>query len=334
VKLASAIGLLLSVRLIGAQNTTIRTNVPLVMVSTSVADRSGRPILGLGASDFTVLDNGKPRVVHVDESDGQLPPIAMVVAVQATDFSWPAIAKLRKTAAMIPEAVVGANGEAAVIAFDKEIRVVQGFTRNADAIAAPLSGFKPADAAGAHMIDAVADASEMLATRPGARRSMILLISEARDRGSTRKLPEVVNDVQRSGITIYALTYSAYVTAFTTKAKDYTPPDMVESPGVRDSVPIAGIFSELAHQAKKNTAATLAQMTGGRVMNFETKSRLESDLIKLGGDIHSRYLISFTPEVDAKPSFHKLEIKVRDRPDASVKAREGYWSGVESAQRR
>ncbi len=320
-------------QLIGAQSTTIRTNVPLVVVSTSVADRHGHPITGLQASDFTVLDNGAPRVVHVDESDGQLAPIALVVAVQATDFSWPAIAKLRKAAAMIPEAVLGANGEAAVIAFDKEVRVLQGFTKSPDAIAAALADFKPADAAGAHMIDAVADASEMLATRPGARRSMILLISEARDRGSTRKLTEVVSNMQRSGITIYALTYSAYATAFTTKSKDYTPPDMIESSGVRDSVPIAGIFSEIAHQAKKNTAASLAQVTGGRVMNFETKSRLENDLIKLGGDIHSRYLISFTPEEEAKSSFHKLEITVRDHPDASIKAREGYWAAVASTPR-
>jgi VWFA-related protein len=289
--------------------------------------------MGLTASDFIVLDNGEPRVVHVDESDGQLAPIALVVAVQATDFSWPAIAKLRKTAAMIPEAVLGANGEAAVMAFDKEVRVLQGFTRSPDAIAAALAGFKPADAAGAHMIDAIADATEMLATRPGARRSMILLISEARDRGSTRKLSEVVSNVQRSGTTIHALTYSAYATAFTTRSKDYTPPDMVESPGVRDSVPVAGIFSEIAHQARKNTSATLAQVTGGRVMKFETKSRLENDLIKLSRDIHSRYLISFTPEQDATPSFHKLEIKVRNRPDASVKAREGYWAAVESAPR-
>jgi VWFA-related protein len=289
--------------------------------------------MGLSASDFTVLDNGESRIVHVDESDGQLAPIALVVVVQATDFSWPAIAKLRKAAAMIPEAVIGANGEAAVIAFDKEVRVLQGFTRSPDAIAAALADFKPADAEGAHMIDAVADASEMLATRPGARRSTILLISEARDRGSKHKLSEVVSNMQRSGITIYGLTYSAYATAFTTKSKDYTPPDMVESPDMRDSVPIAGIFSEIAHQAKKNTAATLAQVTGGRVMNFETKSRLENDLIKLGADIHSRYLISFTPKEDAKPSFHKLEIKVRDRPNASVKAREGYWAGTESAQR-
>jgi Ca-activated chloride channel family protein len=247
--------------------------------------------------------------------------------VQATDFSWPAIAKLRKAAAMIPEAVVGANGEAAVIAFDKEIRVLQGFTTSADAIAAALANCKPADAAGAHMIDAVADASEMLATRPGARRSAILLISEARDRGSKHKLAEVMSAMQRSDITIYALTYSAYATAFTTRSKDYTPPEMVEAPDVRDSVPIAGIFSEIAHQARKNTAATFAEITGGRLLNFETKSRLENDLIKLGGDLHSRYLISFTPENDARLTFHKLEIKIRDHPDVSVRAREGYWAG-------
>ncbi len=333
VKAAPAAGLLIFARLLGAQSTTIRTNVPLVVVSTSVADRSGHPIMGLTASDFTVLDNGKPRVVQVDESDGQLPPVALAVVVQATDFSWPAIAKLRKAAAMIPEAVVGANGEAAIIGFDKEVRVLANFTRSADAIENALAEFKPADAAGAHMIDAVAEASKMLAARPGPRRPSILLISEARDRGSHSKLGDVISRIQRSGITVYALTYSAYATAFTTKSADYTPPEMEESPGVRDSVPIGGIISEMIHQSKKNTAAAFAQVTGGQLLNFETKARLENDLIKLGGDIHSRYLISFTPEDDPTPSFHKLEITVRNRPDASVKARKGYWTGPASGER-
>ena len=35
---------------------------------------------------------------------------------------------------MIPEAVVGVNGEAAVLTFDEEVKLVQYFTANADAI--------------------------------------------------------------------------------------------------------------------------------------------------------------------------------------------------------
>ena len=46
---------------------------------------------------------------------------------------------------MVPEAVVGANGEAAVVTFDDQIKVAQDFTTDADAISKAFHGLRPAD---------------------------------------------------------------------------------------------------------------------------------------------------------------------------------------------
>lgn len=302
-----------------AQQTTIRTTVPLVTVPVSVADRHGRPIDGLTASDFVLMDDGKVRPVRVDVADFGLAPVALVTVIQTSDISLSALAKIRKVGAMIPEAVVGANGEAAVITFDDHVRLVQDFTTSADAISDTFRALKPADNMGGRMIDAVDDALNLLAKRPGPRRANILIIGETRDRGSEEKLDDLIPKIQRTGVTIYSLTYSAYLTPFTIKADEYQPPP--------DGGLLEGVI-EVARLAKRNTLEALTNVTGGRGYRFETKSKLENDLIHLGTELHSRYLISFTPDLDQAPRFHHLEVEVKNDPDAVVRARPGYWSAL------
>jgi len=317
--------MLASAYLAVAQDTTIRTTVPLVVLSTSVTDKHGQPVYGLNASDFVVLDNGKPRRVYAYPTDAALPPVALVVAVQTSGLSSAALAKINKVGAMIPQAVVGENGEAAVLSFDDQVNVVQNFTSDAGVIANAFRGLSASDSSHARMLDAIDVAFEMLASRPGARRASILILGEARDHGSAAKLTTLLEKAQHTGATIYSLNYSAWITPFTAKPGDYQP----ANGGSPDY--IAG-FSALAGLAKKKTAEVLTQATGGRRISFETQSKLENELIALGSEMHSRYLIAFSPEQDEQPSFHKLEVEIKDRAGLAIKTRPGYWSGPPSSK--
>ena len=73
----------------------------------------------------------------------------------------------------------------------------------------------------------------------------------------------------------------------------------------------------------------LTQTTGGVDLGFETKSKLEKDLMRLAADIHNRYLVSFVPETDKEQRFHRITLQVKNRPDAVVLTRPGYWSFTE-----
>lgn len=312
--------ILAGIAVASAQDTTIRTTVPLVVLSTSVIDAHRRPIYGLKAEDFVVRDNGTPRRVYAYPTDAGLPPIALVVVVQTNGLSAAAIAKIDKVGAMIPEAVIGDNGEAAVLSFSDEVRIVQNFTHNAENIENAFQGLASGGNNQSHMLDAVNTALAMLEDHPGAHRSSILIIGEARDHGSVTKLNKLLERTQRVGATIYSLNYSSLITPFTAKPGDYEP----SGGGAPDYT--AGI-SALVSLAKKKTAEVLVDATGGQRIGFETQSGLENDLIELGRDIHSRYLIAFSPVEDSNTSFHKIEVTVKDHPDAVVKTRPGYWSG-------
>jgi VWFA-related protein len=314
---------LLTIYLRGQQPPTIRTTVPLVTVPVSVADRRGSFIYGLNSSDFLLLDDGKARPARVDIVDYGLAPIALVTLIQTSDISLSALAKIRKVGTMIPEAVVGANGEAAVVTFDDHIKVVQDFTTDADAVSKAFRDLKLGDNMGGRMIDAVDEALKLVAKRPGSRRANILIIGESRDRGSEEKLTDLIPKIQHTGVTIYSLTYSVYVTPFTIKPEEYWP---------TGGGPLQAI-TEVARLGKQNTVVALTDMTGGRRFRFEIKSKLENDLIRLGTEIHSRYLISFTPDLERAPRFHHLQVQIRNQPDAVVRARPGYWAAQANADK-
>jgi VWFA-related protein len=301
------------------QQNPIRAGARLVVLPASVTDRHGRPIEGLSSPDFIVLDNGAPRPVQLDTDDSGLAPLALVTVIQTSDISLSALAKIRKVGTMIPDAVVGANGQSAVMTFDSQVKLLRDFTPAADEISKAFEALKPADNKGGRMIDAVDQSLSMLARRQRGTRGIIVIIGESRDRGSEGKLADLLAKVQNSGVTIYSLTYSAYLTPFTTKADEYTPPP--DGGGILEAI------TETARLAKQNTVKELTDVTGGSRLSFQTKSKLENDLIQLGSEIHRRYYLSFAPKSDETPGYHHLEVQVKGHPEAVVRTRPGYWAG-------
>jgi VWFA-related protein len=300
-----------------AQQATIRTNVPLVIVPATVTDRKGHYIDGLGPRDFVLLDNGKRQKFQLDTSDTTLIPISIVIAVQADGPAAPAIAKLHKVGSMIQPLITGDRGEAAVVTFADDVNVVQNFTSSPFRISDAFEAIRATDSNPAHLIDAVEKAVQMLAARPANRRKVILLVSESRDRGSKAKLGDTIEQAQREDVTIYTASYSAYATAFTQKGSEVGPP---QSGGID----FIAIFRELSRNAKANAAEAFAKYTGGRHLSFEKLRGLENTISRVGEELHSQYLLSFTP-TSGEPGFHTITVQLPGRPDALIDTRPGYW---------
>lgn len=311
-----AIYALLVSQSLSGQDATIRTSVPLVVLPTSITEGDGGNIDGLTASDFILLDNGIAKPPAIDTVDSGLAPIALVVLLQTNDISSSAMGKIRKVGSMLSQ-IAGENGEIALITFSDEIKTVLPLTADGDRISNAFAGLKADNNMGGRMVDAIDQGLKMLSRRPEARRSEILIVGESKDRGSRTKLDTIREAVQRTGVTVYALKYSAYWTAFTTKPEDYSP----SGGGL-----LTGI-GELGRVAKENTMETLTNLTGGTTASFQTKGKLEKELARLSKDIHNRYLVSFRPDEEQQPTFHQISIRIRNHPDAIVRTRPGYWTG-------
>jgi len=326
-----AIGLLCCLASVNAQNQTFRVQTKVVQVPVSVTDKNGKNIDGLMVRDFVVLDDGAPQEITLDDFFSGLPPISLAIAIQTAGLSTPALAKVRKIGSMIHPLVTGARGEAAVVTFDSQVKWLQDFTSSEDKIASAVNGLKPrASVDQARMLDAIVEAAERMKDRKG--RKMLLLISESRDRGSQTKFEDVLEAVEREGIEVYGAHYSAYATAFASKPKDQPdltappvtpidPDDDISSPG---AINLLGIL-ELLRLGKTNVVDTLTRETGGSDYPFVRERGIENSIEKLGTEVHSQYILSFTQRENAS-GLHAIEVSIPGRGDLKIRARRSYWA--------
>lgn len=301
----------------------IRTQTELVQVPVTVTDAKQRFVDGLQAEDFELSVDGRRVPVSFDVSDILLNPISLAIVVQTNDIAAPALLKLNKVGSMIQPLITGDRGEAAVFSYDAEVRVAQGFTKEGGLVDSAMETLKQSRGRRARMLDAVQEAVTTLALRPTSHRKIILVFGESRDRGSETTSEHVLEAAQRQGIVIYPITYSAYATAFTTKASDRPP-----AQGASGQTDILGALKEIGRMSTENTADVLAAGTGGGRYSFQKLSSLEKDLTRMGQEIHSQYILSFVPPAGTStPAYHAITVRVRHREKLNVRARAGFWSG-------
>lgn len=300
-----------------AQDQAIKTNVHLVLLPTTVMDKKGMLIDGLHADDFVVTDDGVRQKVHLDTSDTVLSPVSLVVLVQSSGISAPALARIKQVGGMIQPLLIGQKGQAAVIAYDTDVRTYQEFTSEGAKIRMAFEDIVPRTIRQAKLIDATIEGMKMLDTRPENYRRLMIVIGESRDRGSKHKLAEAVEMAQRAGVVIYSMTYSAQAEAWSSSSD--TDPSM---PGGPDYL---GAIGEATRLGKTNDANAFAKATGGRHLAFVTLAGLEGVMSRTGEEIHSQYLLSFAPEVSKNMGLHRLEVHVTKYPDAVVRVKPGYW---------
>jgi VWFA-related protein len=241
-----------------------------------------------------------------------------------------------------------------VVSFAETVAWLQECTNNADALERALHRLQPGEHIKAAMLDAVNEAIERLRKQPNARR-ILLLISESRDRGSETDLETVTIAAQSADVTIYALTYSAVVAAFTSKApltrqsRTKSPQTTPEQDAMHtangappskynpyspklvpegQSVDVLAAIREILRLGQTNTTQALAAVTGGIAIPFTRQKGLEDAIQKLGVELHSQYVLSFAPQ-DSAPGYHQIEVSLARGGSFNIRARPGYWSTPE-----
>ena len=324
-----------------AGSAQFRSTVPLVVAPTTVTDAKGRYVDGLMPGDLLLTDNSVPQKIQMDWTAY---PISLVVAVQASANSGAVLDKLGGSGILFTQLLAADRGETAVLSFSDQVKVHQPFTSEPDPVIHALRMLRK-EGDGAHTLDALQAALRMLEMRPPARRRIILMIAEKRDRGSQAKLPEVMAEAQRQNVAVYWLTYSPLLQPFTVRpktAEDLKPeaerikmrqcaacPAPDDTPVPPDLGPGGYIYAiqELFRLQKPDLSDLFSRTTGGRTLNFLKKNALEQAVQLVGEEVHRQYILSFQPTSDSAPgAYHTIHVAVKNRPDLRVRTRDGYWA--------
>ena len=297
-----------------AQDRPFRTETRIVQVPVTVTDANGRNVEGLKASDFAVLDEGTRQTIELDTFGTGMAPISLVIAIQSSGISMPAMVKIRRIGGMIQPLVIGHRGDAAVVTFDNQVKWRQDFTSDSDVLQASVRNLKTGLQNQARMFDAIIEAASRMKDRKG--RKVLLLISETRDRGSEARFADAIEAVEREGVEVFAAPYSAYSTQWVAKPEDLPPPSAPN---------YMAVFREMFRLAKTNDTQALTQATGGSEYPFLRERAIEKAVETLGVEVHSQYILSFPP-ARGKQGMHQIEVSTPERAGLRLRARQAYWA--------
>ena len=317
-----------------------KSTASLVVAPTTITDSRGRYVNGLTTDDLTLYDNNVAQTIQMD---WMMYPISLVVAVQTSTNSGAMIDKLGGSGILLTQLLAAYAGETAVISFSSRLRVHQEFSDNPDEVIHALRMLRK-EGSDARILDAMNHALVMLEARPVARRRIILMIAERRDRASIAKLPEVVERVQRLNATVYWLTYSPFLEPYTVRPKTAEdlkpeaerikmkrcagcpPPDDTPVPPDWGPGGLKYALLELLRLQQPDLSGLFTGTTGGRTLSFLKKNALEQAIQLVGEEVHSQYILSFEPKGGEPGKFHAIRVAVKGRPELQVKTREGYWA--------
>ena len=302
----------------GDQSYTLKTQSNVVLVPTTVQTKHGDVIYTLKQDQFVVEDNGVPQTVHLDEDTDSL-GLSLVVVVQCGRSAGYEFPKLNGIGTMIDAIAGGAPREVAIVTYGSAPLLLGRFSSSVDAMNRALSQLEPCDDPDASTLDAVDYATRLLDARKNHYRHAILLISETRDHGSTKKPAEVIAALGRTNTVVDSVAFGP--------GKTEVLNDLKYGGG---SGPI-GLLVMAVNALKKNAAHELAALSGGEYINFTTQKGFDTGLQQLTNHVHNYYLLSFQPQAgpngEPSPGIHRIRVKVPDYPEAHVLFRESYFAG-------
>jgi Ca-activated chloride channel family protein len=248
--------------------------------------RGGKPVPGLTAADFEVLDNDllqQPKLVRLDH--------VSLSALLAFDVSYSTqgekLGQLRSAAREFLNGL-DPNDEAALVRFCQDVALGIAPTRDKATVAAGLESLQAGGAT------AIFDALYLTLRRSwGQGRPLVVLFTDGKDTASWLGLPAVMFAAQRT---------SAVLQVIGTQDPDR---------GGRDASD--------ARELRK-----LAESTGGRYWKIAAGKQFEDAFRAVLEAMKTRYLLSYEPVGVQREGRHAVSVKVRKR-DVEVRTRGEYW---------
>jgi len=293
------------------QMPSIKVDVDLVNILTSVRDKRGGLIPSLQKEDFTILEDGKAQTIKYFTKETDLPlTIGLLVDVSGSQRNLIDIE--RSAASQFFREVLRKKDLAFLISFGEENELLQDYTGSARLlteglsqlrVSSGVSGIHPGpvptmgDPRGTVLYDAIfLAADEKLKGEVG--RKVIVVITDGVDQGSRMTRNQAIEAAQKSDAVIYSI--------------DYSDPSAYGPFG-------GGGMGE-------GELRKMSDETGGRVYKVDRRHSLEDVFKELQEEMRSQYSIAYTPTNEVKDGgYRHLDVRLANK-ELKAQARKGYYA--------
>ena len=260
--------------------------VSSVYVETSVQDKAGRFVTGMGASGFQLSEDDVPQTLDVVRTE-QL-PATFTLLVDSSQSMSRRIDFVRDAAANLA-GYLRAKDRIIVAPFSKKLETITGPTDDRQTVSDAIAGIR--SGGGTAILDALTQTAHLISGVAG--RHAIILLTDGYDEHSTQSFDDALAAVQRSGAAVYVVGIGG----------------------------VAGISLRGERFLRK-----LADDTGGRVFFPSREIELGPIHELVASEVTLRYVLTYTPKnqkVDG--TWRRIAVKTVD-PALKVRARSGYFA--------
>jgi Ca-activated chloride channel family protein len=299
------------------QRDTIRSQVDLVVVPTSVRDANGKLVNGLRKEDFTILEDGKQQSIQQLSTDPA--PLSTVVVVD-TGMGGTGLRRFSSSIPALSSTFISDFDEAAVYRFGTSVSKVTDFTKDQKSFERTMGVIRdiaekkgenngdPLIIAPGHgprwlrwildrgnaprpLNDALFTAASDLEKRPEENRKILVVVSDGQTAHSGVAVDQARDRLVKDKIQVYAVTVGIGI--------------------------LGGSVSELQ---------SYAGSTGGDVYDGRSQTAMENAFASIGEQARYQYVLSYVSSnevVGAESVVRKIEVKTTN-PQLKINHRKTY----------
>jgi hypothetical protein len=255
-------------------------------VYVSVLDSSGKPVAGLGASDFVVREEGVAR--EVLKAGPATDPVAIAITVDDTQSATQAIQFIRDGLTSFVKKLDGKAVMALSTVGERPTPIVE-YTDSAVQLEKGIGRLFAKSGSGAYLLEAIVELSRGIGRREEPRKAIVAITVEAGPEFSTLYYKPVLDSLLRSGATLHVLAIGSPSSSDTDEARN-----------------------------RNIVIADGTSLSGGRRDQVLAESGLTDRLNGLASEITNQYVVSYSrPESLIPPE--KIDVSVT-KPGLTVRA--------------
>jgi VWFA-related protein len=270
---------------------TFRSAAELVVLQVKVADRRQRPVKGLDATDFVVLEDGARQKVSYFLNTER--PLDIALVLDASSSMSSILPKLRGSAQEFVD-TLRPGDQAMIVGFADRVRVLSGLTGRRDALRGAIDRLNTRGATS--LYDGLYIATKTLAAASPdlERHQAVIMLSDGQDTSSLLSAEDVRSQSIRAGIPVYAmlLNEASYVDAH-------------------------------AADRLRSEIQRLARGTGGATFEITDANALPAGYRSIARELSQQYVLAYISSgPDRKPA--QIVVQIPSHPTAVARTHVGY----------